>query len=104
MSLGFKEISMAKLFSTDGKSALSMLTGSIGTILLVIAAFVIGSLYTENRYLKAGSTAPVNQQAAAQPAAGQPAAPQVSLDTIKGLFGGKYVSFGDASRKVLFVE
>lgn len=34
----------------------------------------------------------------------QPAKPTASLDTIKGLFSKDLVKFGDASRKVLFVE
>lgn len=39
-----------------------------------------------------------------QQAAQQPAQPQISLDTIKGLFGKNIIKFGDANKKLLLVE
>lgn len=101
---------MAKLFSgSEGKSIFSLLTSNIGTILLVVAAFLLGTLLTENRYLKAGVGQQQAQVTPAQPtqqqAGAQPAAPQVSLDMIKKLFtDGNNMKFGDEKRKVLFVE
>ncbi len=99
---------MASPFSSvSGKSIIALVTGNIGTILLVIAAFVLGSLVTENRYLKAGGGAQTAAPAAAQPAAAgqQPAQPSVSLDQVKKLFTeGNNIKFGDEKRKVLFVE
>ena len=91
----------------DGKTIVSLVTSNIGTLLLVVAAFFLGALVTENRYLKAGggpSAAPAAGAAAAAAPAAAGTATAVSLDTIKGLFSGKYISFGDANRKVLFVE
>jgi protein-disulfide isomerase len=98
---------MAKLFSLgEGKSVISLITSNIGTILLVIAAYILGSLITENRYLKAGgtpSTGTTQQPSAAAPQ--QPAQPNVTLDQIKKLFTeGNNIKFGDEKRKLLFVE
>lgn len=97
---------MANVLSPgNGKSIFTFLTGNIGTILLVIAAYLLGSLITENRYLKAGGGA--QAPAAAQPAAAaqQPAQPNITLDQIKKLFTeGNNLKFGDEKRKVLFVE
>ncbi len=88
----------------QGQSALKLLTSNIGTIFLVIAAFLVGSLYTEVQYLKKGvPTTPTTtattgtQQAAAQPT--------VTQDQIKELFTkGNNMKFGNEKSKVLFVE
>src|SRR3989344_6898696 len=79
-------------------------------VLLIVAAFAIGSMWTKIQLLQSGSgslTAPVavQQPSAAQPSQPtQPTAPAVSLDKIKPLFADGYMHFGDASKKVLFVE
>jgi protein-disulfide isomerase len=71
-------------------------------VVLVGAAFFIGNLTAKVQFLEKGATAvPVTNTT---PQAGQPAAPSVSLDTIKALFGKDLIKFGDANRKVLFVE
>src|SRR3989344_6730684 len=79
-------------------------------VLLIVAAFAIGSMGTKIQLLQRGSgslPAPVavQQPSAAQPSQPtQPTAPAVSLDKIKPLFADGYMHFGDASKKVLFVE
>lgn len=96
---------MANLFAkNEGKSFISTITGNVGTLLLIGAAFLLGMLLTENRYLKAGTGAvvPTNPQAV-QPT--QPSAPTVSIEKIKELFTtGDNLTFGDEKRKALFVE
>ena len=74
-------------------------------ILVVLAiglAFFSGTLWQKVKNLEKGGTAtgttPTTQGAA------QPQKPTISLDTIKGLFSKDVIKFGDASRKVLFVE
>jgi protein-disulfide isomerase len=71
-------------------------------VLVVVMAFALGAMWSKIKYLEEGAA-----KAAAAPtvAAGQqPAQPQVSLKTIKDLFSKNVVKFGDANRKVLFVE
>jgi protein-disulfide isomerase len=76
-------------------------------VLLLIAAFLLGSLTTKVSYLEkngkpADTAAAGNQQ---QQQAAQPAAPKIELSTIKAVFNNKNViKFGDANRKLLFVE
>ncbi|MDO8514946.1 MAG: thioredoxin domain-containing protein [bacterium] len=78
-------------------------TTPILVVLLVIAAFAIGSMWTKIQYMQ---TAPVTQptpttaQQPSQPAA----APSVSLDKVKALFADGFIKFGDANKKILFVE
>jgi len=76
-------------------------------ILLLIAAFFLGSFTTKISYLEKNAK-PAENTAAAQPqqqAGAQPAAVKVELSTIKGVFTNKNViKFGDASKKALFVE
>lgn len=97
---------MAKLSITDPKEILSFVFSHFGAILLIVAAFLVGSLWTEVRYLKSGGpSTTTTTPTAQQPAAGQPQQPTVSLDKIKELFTkGNNIKFGDANRKVLFVE
>lgn len=83
--------------------------GSANTILvflLVIAAFLIGSLWTRIQYLdKGGSTAnaPTGTNAVSgAPTVAQP--PPLSLDKVKSLFTTGFIHFGDAKSKILFVE
>ncbi len=98
---------MANLVSkNDGKTLVSLVTSNIGTVLLVVAAFLLGMLLTENRYLKAGGgTAAVVPVAPTAQAPAQPGTPVISLDKIKELFTtGNNMHWGDENRKALFVE
>lgn len=73
-------------------------------VLVVISiglAFAVGVLWQKVANLEKGgsvSGTSTNQQAA------QPAAQTVDLNTVKGLFSKDLIKFGDANRKVLFVE
>jgi protein-disulfide isomerase len=67
--------------------------------LLLVAAFMLGSLYTKVQYLEAEKK---NTQ---QPTAQQKEqAPTVTIDTIKNVFKKAVVKFGDVNKKVMFVE
>lgn len=78
--------------------------------LLVLAAFLVGSLWTKVKILESGTTVAKNQAptgAAGQVAgetAAQPQPIKPTLDQVKALFSKDNIVFGDASRKVLFVE
>ncbi len=71
--------------------------------LLVICAFLIGSLYTKVQYLEKGSktTAGTTPQ---QPSGQAPTQSTVSLDQVKDAFNKSAIKFGDLKRKVLFIE
>jgi len=81
------------------KNMRSNVVQTILVVALIAAAFYIGNLSAKVQLLQKGGAAP----AAAQPAAGT-TAPAVTLSTIKGLFSKDLIKFGDANRKVLFVE
>jgi protein-disulfide isomerase len=70
-------------------------------LLLVIAAFAIGMLWQQNKNLTALKTT----QQAIQPTASaqQPTQPQITLDTIKGLFNKDVIALGDKNSKLVFV-
>ncbi len=71
-------------------------------VLVVVAiglAFFSGSLWQQvENYKKGGVTTGTTNTTAAAPTT------TVSLDTIKGLWGKNIIKFGDANKKVLFVE
>ena len=69
-------------------------------ILAIGLSFFSGTLWQRVKNLEKGGVA---QDTAGQPAAA-PSAPNVSLDTIKGLFDKDLVKFGDNTSKVIFVE
>ncbi|MFH1186563.1 MAG: DsbA family protein [Candidatus Levyibacteriota bacterium] len=77
-------------------------------ILLIVAAFLIGSLYTKVSFLEKNGSTTTNTQAentaAQQPQGQQPAPVKVDINAIKDLFKKDFIKFGDANRKVLFVE
>jgi len=82
---------------------------NLSTVLIIIAAFLIGVLSTEVRYLKKGvggtaTTAGTTGAAAPTQPTGQQAEKQITADQIKKLFSGNTIRFGDANRKVVFVE
>jgi len=76
---------------------------------IILSSSLYAGLYQISQSVRTGSTATPNAAAAAAttttptPAAA-PAATNVSIDTIKKLFDGDYIKFGDANRKALFVE
>lgn len=88
------------------QSLFNVLLGKASTVLLIVAAFLIGVLWTEVRYLKKGSvaTAPSAAQTDAQAQQQQPAKTTASIDQIKNLFKADGIKFGDANRKTLFIE
>jgi len=77
-------------------------------VLLVIAAFLVGVFWTKSKELekKVAGTTTVKQQAVTGNNAPEPtkAETQVSLATIKGLFGKNLIKFGDENKKLLLVE
>lgn len=73
-------------------------------VLLLIAAFFLGSLTTKISYLEKAKTTE-NQPTAQEAAAQQPPAVKVDLKAVKDVFNNKNViKFGDANRKTLFIE
>lgn len=84
--------------------------GSANTILvvlLVVAAFLIGSLWTRIQYLDKGGNTTVNAPTGNNTVTTVPTAPQpppLSLDKVKSLFTKGFIHFGDTKSKALFVE
>lgn len=77
-------------------------------VLVIVMSFALGSLWSKVKYLEtavkdAGTKTNTETTAAADQ---QQAAPAVKADlnTIKGLFDMNLIKFGDAGRKLLFVE
>lgn len=71
-------------------------------VLLMASSFLIGVLWTKVAYLEKGVTNSGNATTAEAPQQ-QPQA-SITADQLKGLFSKDLVRFGDAKRKVLFVE
>jgi protein-disulfide isomerase len=69
-------------------------------VLAIGLAFFSGTLWQKVQNLEKGSGGKENTTETTQ----QPVAATVSLETIKGLFDKDLIKFGDAERKVLFVE
>lgn len=71
--------------------------------ILVIAAFVIGSLYQKVKFLEKGNGSGITvQQGATQPQV--QAEPTVTIDSVRTAFGKSAIKFGDAKSKLLFIE
>ena len=68
-------------------------------ILSIGLAFMVGVLWQKVSNLEKGGVATKTGDTQAQPAA-----PTVNIDTVKGVFDKDVIKFGDAGRKVLFVE
>lgn len=84
---------------------MQMIVSNFGTLLLIVAAFLIGMLSTEVRYLKKGvGTAGTGTQQAVQQAPQPPAGVTLSMDQVKGLFTKGSIMFGDPNKKLLIVE
>lgn len=75
-------------------------------VVLIIAAFFLGSLTTKVKYLEktASETKVAGTQTQAQPQAAQPPAPTVDINTIKALFTDKHIMLGNKDSKNLLVE
>lgn len=74
-------------------------------VLLVAAAFALGSLYTKVKYLEKGAvtttaTVPATNQTAAVP----PAAPVISMNLVKGAFDKSFIKFGDTNKRLVLIE
>lgn len=75
------------------------------TVILVVASFFLGMLFTKVQYLEQQKTNPtvLGTQQQAQVTA-QPTKAPVTLNQIKALFNDKNIVFGDKNSKNLFVE
>lgn len=73
-------------------------------VLMLVMSFALGSLWTKVEYLKNGTASATTTTTTQQPAGQAPAQVQVSAETIKGIFAKDVIKFGDANRKLLFVE
>lgn len=71
---------------------------------LIVMAFVIGMLFQRVRLLESGSVAGTNTANPSTSPAAAGTTTAVSIDTIKGLWGKDLIKFGDANKKLLFVE
>lgn len=90
--------------STQARSNLFEKLAPILVVLSIGLAFMVGVLWQKVSNLeKGGATSSTTTSTAAKQAA-QPANPAVDLNTIKGLFEKDIIKFGDANRKLLFVE
>ncbi|MBI2404665.1 hypothetical protein HYV22_00610, partial [Candidatus Gottesmanbacteria bacterium] len=80
-------------------------TKGLLVITLVVGAFLLGSLKTKVDFYEKGQVAgATNLSAQAAPAQQQPSPPTITLDQIKNVFQQDVIKFGDANKKVLFVE
>src|SRR3989344_7398128 len=82
-------------------------------VLLVAGAFLLGNLWfkvsnlEKNQKTGTATTQPADTTTQTGDTQAQQAAPTqapVALNAIKALFGKDYISFGDANKKLLFVE
>jgi protein-disulfide isomerase len=91
---------MIVMVDNDRESSKQGIFEKMVPVLLVLSiglAFVVGVLWQKVSSLeKSGKTT--------APTAQQPQAPTLSMETIKDLFSKDVLKFGDANRKVLFVE
>lgn len=98
--------SSMKMESINFTKVVSLFADNFGSVLLIVAAFLIGMLFTEVRYLK--KAAQPQQAQAAQPPQGQQQDPQpapLTDDAWKELIGTKpAMELGDKNAKVTIVE
>lgn len=69
---------------------------------LIVAAFVIGTLWQKVQTLEKAANTTTNTTATTTGA--QPTPAPISIDTVKGLWDKDVIKFGDANKKLLFVE
>lgn len=73
--------------------------------LLIVAAFIIGSLYQKVKFLEKGGTGAATTTAGDQQAQQQaPVEPTVTLDSVKNAFNKSSIKFGNSNSKVVFIE
>src|SRR3989344_4790817 len=76
--------------------------------ILVIAAFVIGSLYQKVKYLEGGGIAVKGTlQQTGQPTTAQQevqAEPEVDIEKVREAYNKSVIKFGDAKSKLIFIE
>ncbi len=72
-------------------------------IVMIALAFIVGTLWQKVENLQKGAVATTAGQQTGTTAAATPA-PTVALATIKDLFSKNLIKFGDANKKLLFVE
>lgn len=74
-------------------------------ILLVIAAFLVGSFWTKIQYLEGGKgNSTQTPQPVAQQQQQQPQQPVVKIEQVKDAFSKSKIKFGDANSKLVIVE
>ena len=76
--------------------------GPVLMVVLIVASFAIGSMWTKIKYLEQGLPAAGTQQG--EQVQQQPQQPDVKIAQIKDLFNKNVVKFGKANAKNLFVE
>lgn len=91
----------ASFFIGEG---VKLLVSNFGTMVLIVAAFLIGMLWTEVRYFKQGGVGGVAQTPTTTPATQGKTQVNLTINQVKALFVKGKIMFGDANRKVLFVE
>ncbi len=95
-------ISMLKDALESSKKGLGEKIVPILLVLSIVLAFTVGILWEKVSNLEKGGVSATPAPAAAD--ANAAAKPNVTLDTIKGLFSKDLIKIGDAKSKVLFVE
>ncbi len=76
-------------------------------VLVIVMSFALGSLWSKVTYLEKAALTPTttaNQQAGTGTQQQQAEPAKADLETIKALFSKNVIKFGDANKKVLFVE
>lgn len=97
----------ASFFIGEG---VKLLISHFGSIVLIVASFLIGMLWTEVRYLKQGGAGLGAQIPTTVPTTTTTTTTQgktqvnLTMDQVKALFVKGRIMFGDANKKVLFVE
>lgn len=96
-------IAMLKDLLESSKKGLIEKIVPVLLVVSLVLAFIVGILWEKVASLEKGgaSTPATTTTTAANPGTTQP---NVTLDTIKGLFSKDLIKMGDAKRKVLFVE
>lgn len=93
---------MAKIKEESSRPGLFERLAPILLVITIGLAFMVGVLWQKVSNLEKGGVTATTTQTTQT--AGAPAAAKVDLATIKGLFDKDIIKFGDANRKLLFVE
>jgi len=75
-------------------------------VLLIIAAFIIGSLYQKVKYLEKGASlgTTTQQQEVPNPNQQAEAEPVLTIEKVKEAFNKSAIKFGNVNNKVIFIE